>query len=89
MKWKFHVRCGGGEKPEIKTKVYLFLWLTKPQIRKIFEKLFNVNILSVNTHLAPMKKKRLGLKQGYKTRYKRAIIKIKADQKIPIFSNDD
>ena len=51
--------------------------LTKPQIRTIIEKLFNVKVLSVNTHLRPIKKKRVGLNQGYKTRYKRAIITIK------------
>lgn len=33
-----------------------------------------------------MKKKRIGLKQGYKTRYKRTIITIQKDQTIPIFN---
>jgi len=59
--------------------------LTKVQIKKILENLFKINILSVNTHLPPIKKKRLGLKQGYKTRYKRVIITIKSNQQIPIF----
>lgn len=59
--------------------------LTKPQIKKILENLFKINIISVNTHLPPIKKKRLGLKQGYKARYKRVIITIKSNQKIPIF----
>nr|WVH38984.1 50S ribosomal protein L23 [Ulva taeniata] len=59
--------------------------LTKPQIKKILEGLFQINITSVNTHLPPTKKKRLGLKQGYKVRYKRVIITIKPNQKIPIF----
>lgn len=62
--------------------------LTKPQIKKIFEKLFNINILSINTHLPPTKKKRLGLQQGYKVRYKRVIITIRPEQKIPIFGVD-
>nr|YP_009367530.1 ribosomal protein L23 [Pseudoneochloris marina]ARK14510.1 ribosomal protein L23 [Pseudoneochloris marina] len=62
--------------------------LTKPQIRKVFESLFNVNVISVNTHLPPTKKKRLGLQQGYKTRYKRVILTIKPDQKIPIFEEE-
>nr|AOC61616.1 ribosomal protein L23 [Gloeotilopsis planctonica] len=57
--------------------------LTKPQIRKIFEKLFGVQVLSVNSHLLPTKKKRLGLNQGYKTRYKRIIVTISAGQKLP------
>ena len=59
--------------------------LTKPQIKKILENLFKINIISVNTHLPPIKKKRLGLKQGYKARYKRVIITVKSDQQIPIF----
>lgn len=59
--------------------------LTKSQIKKILENLFKINIISVNTHLPPIKKKRLGLKQGYKARYKRVIIKIKSNQQIPIF----
>ena len=59
--------------------------LTKPQIKKILENLFKINIISVNTHLPPKKKKRLGLKQGYKARYKRVIITIKSNQQIPIF----
>jgi large subunit ribosomal protein L23 len=59
--------------------------LTKPQIKKILENLFKINIISVNTHLPPIKKKRLGLKQGYKARYKRVIITVKSNQQIPIF----
>ena len=59
--------------------------LTKPQIKKILENLFKINIISVNTHLPPKKKKRLGLKQGYKARYKRVIIKIRSNQQIPVF----
>jgi len=59
--------------------------LTKPQIKKVFENLFQVNVLAVNTHLPPVEKKRLGRQQGYKTRYKRVIITIKADQTIPVF----
>lgn len=59
--------------------------LTKLQIKKILENLFKINIISINTHLPPIKKKRLGIRQGYKTRYKRVIITIKSNQKIPIF----
>lgn len=59
--------------------------LTKLQIKQILENLFKINIISVNTHLPPIKKKRLGLKQGYKVRYKRVIITIKSNQQIPIF----
>lgn len=90
MKRKFHVRCGWGEKLEIISKVYLFRYvdprLTKPQIRKIFENLFDVTVIAVNSHLLPTRKKRIGLNQGYKTRYKRVIITIKSTQKIPMFN---
>jgi large subunit ribosomal protein L23 len=63
--------------------------LTKPQIRKVFENLFDIKVLAVNTHLLPTKKKRLGLNLGFKTRYKRAIITIKANQTIPIFETSN
>lgn len=58
--------------------------LTKPQIKKLFEQTFNVSIISVNTYIAPAKKKRLGLYQGYKNRYKRAIIKLKPEQELSL-----
>jgi len=61
--------------------------LTKKQIKQIFEKLFNVNILSINTHLLPIKKKKLSFQHGYKVRYKRTIITIKSNEQIPIFDN--
>jgi large subunit ribosomal protein L23 len=56
------------------------LRLTKSQIKKIFETLFQVNVLSVNTHIPPRQKIRVGLAQGYRPRYKRAIITLKAGQ---------
>ena len=59
--------------------------LTKPQIKKVFENLFQVSVIAVNTHLPPVKKKRLGRQQGYKTRYKRVIITNKSNEKILIF----
>jgi large subunit ribosomal protein L23 len=62
--------------------------LTKLKIKKILETLFKINIISINTHLPPIKRKRLGIKQGYKTRYKRVIITIKSNQQIPIFGID-
>lgn len=61
--------------------------VSKPQIRKVFETLFDVKVIAVNTHILPTKKKRLGLNQGFKARYKRAIITIKAGQTIPILGD--
>ena len=76
--------------PLIEKNQYTFdidVRLTKPQIKKVFENLFDVKVISVNTHILPTKKKRLGLNQGFKPRYKRAIITIKANQTIPIFED--
>nr|QIA46955.1 ribosomal protein L23 [Volvulina compacta] len=56
--------------------------LTKPQIKKVFEKLFNVNVISINTHIPPRQKIRVGLAQGFRPQYKRAIITIKEGQSI-------
>lgn len=68
-----------------KNRQYTFdvdLRLTKPQIKKEFETLFNVDVISVNTHIPPRQKIRVGLAQGYRPRYKRAIITIKEGQAI-------
>lgn len=56
--------------------------LTKPQIKKLFETLFNVNIMAVNTHIPPRRRLRVGMAQGYKPTYKRAIITLKEGQSI-------
>lgn len=55
------------------------LKLTKPQIKNLIEKFFQVEVLSVNTHCPPSKKK---------TRYKRAIITLKNGQSLPIYSGE-
>ena len=68
-----------------KNRQYTFdvdLRLTKPQIKKVFETLFNVDVISVNTHIPPRQKIRVGLAQGYRPHYKRAIITIKEGQSI-------
>nr|YP_009105120.1 ribosomal protein L23 [Edaphochlorella mirabilis]AIT93769.1 ribosomal protein L23 [Edaphochlorella mirabilis] len=64
------------------------LRLTKLQIKKLIEELFEVKVLAVNTHRPPRKKRRLGLSQGYRTRYKRVIITIKSGQSIPLFADN-
>jgi large subunit ribosomal protein L23 len=50
------------------------LKLNKIEIKKIIEDLLNVQVLAVNTHIPPRKKKG---KNKYTTYYKRAIITIK------------
>nr|YP_009184722.1 ribosomal protein L23 [Oogamochlamys gigantea]ALO62805.1 ribosomal protein L23 [Oogamochlamys gigantea] len=54
--------------------------LSKPQIKKLFENLFNIKILTINTHIPPRKKLRVGFTQGYRPRYKRVIITLKKNQ---------
>ena len=58
--------------------------LTKPQIKNLIQETFQVDVIAVNTHRPPRKRKRLGYTQGYKTSYKRAIITIKRGQSIQI-----
>ena len=69
----------------VKNSQYTFdvdLRLTKSQIKKVFETLFAVDVISVNTHIPPRQKIRVGLAQGYRSRYKRAIITLKTGQSI-------
>ena len=58
--------------------------LTKPQIKNLIEATFQVDVIAVNTHRPPRKRKRLGYTQGYKTSYKRVIISVKRGQTIQI-----
>lgn len=80
--------------PIITEKTYLELYnkrqytfdvdkrLTKTQIKKLFENLFEVNVIAVNTHIPPRKKLRVGLTQGFRPSFKRAIITLKEGQSI-------
>lgn len=80
--------------PVITEKTYLALYknrqytfdidrrLTKTDIKKLFSSLFNVTILEVNTHIPPRKKIRVGMAQGFKPIYKRAIITLKEGDSI-------
>lgn len=47
---------------------------TKPEIKAAIESLFNVKVVSVNTHRPPRKKRRVGKFIGFKPQYKRAIV---------------
>ena len=61
------------------------LKLNKPQIKKLIQELFKVNVLAVNTHRPPRKKKVLGASKGYRSSYKRVIITLKSGDLIPLF----
>jgi len=68
-----------------KNKQYTFdvdLRLTKPQIKKLFETLFGVNVIGINTHRPPRKKVRAGMSIGYKPANKRVILTLKEGQSI-------
>jgi large subunit ribosomal protein L23 len=69
-----------------RNKQYTFdvdLRLTKPQIKKLFEELFEVNVIGINTHCPPRQKKRSASStKGYKSRYKRVIITLKEGQSL-------
>lgn len=68
-----------------KNRQYTFdvsLNLTKPQIKLLFEKLFGVNIIAINTHRPPRQRVRAGMRVGYRPRYKRVILTLKESQSI-------
>lgn len=56
----------------------------KPEIKKAVEGIYGVDVLSVNLIKIPPKKRRIGRNQGFKKGYKKAVVKIKAGQKIEI-----
>jgi len=58
---------------------------SKPQIKEAIEKLFNVTVESVNTMVVKGKKKRMGRNIGYRSDWKKAIVKITAGQSIARF----
>lgn len=51
--------------------------LNKIQIKKLFETLFKVEVIAVNTHIPPRRKLRVGMAQGFRPSFKRAIITLK------------
>ncbi len=80
--------------PIITEKTYLALYknrqytfdidkrLNKTQIKKLFSNLFNVDVIAVNTHIPPRQQLRVGMAQGYRPSFKRAIITLKEGQSI-------
>jgi len=80
--------------PVITEKTYLSLYknrqytfdidkrLTKTQIKKLFSNLFKVTVIAVNTHIPPRKQIRVGVAQGFRPTYKRAIITLKQGDSI-------
>ena len=58
----------------------------KIEIKKAIETIFKVNVLSVNTVNVLPKFKRMGKHEGYKSAYKKAVVKLAEGQKIDAFS---
>jgi large subunit ribosomal protein L23 len=58
---------------------------TKPMIKKAIEKIFGVSVVSVNTIVVKGKKKRMGKSAGYRSDWKKAIVKIQTGQTIAKF----
>jgi large subunit ribosomal protein L23 len=56
--------------------------LTKSQIKKLFEKLFAVNIVQIQTHIPPRKKITVGNVLGSSQKVKRVIFTLKEAQTI-------
>ena len=59
----------------------------KTQIKNAVEKLFDVQVESVNTVNCKGKKKRMGRSEGYTSDYKKAVVQLKADSKAIEFFN--
>ncbi len=59
----------------------------KTQIKYAVEKLFGVQVESVNTLNCKGKKKRMGRNEGYTPDYKKAVVQLKADSKAIEFFN--
>lgn len=57
----------------------------KPEIKEAVEKIFDVSVDSVNTIVVKGKKKRMGRNVGYRSDWKKAIVKVKEGQTIARF----
>lgn len=57
----------------------------KIEVKEAVEKLFNVDVVKVNLISVKPKKKRVGRHEGYKSAYKKAIVKLAIGQRIDKF----
>ena len=60
---------------------------TKTQIKKWVENFFDIKVKTINSHIPPKKKKKIGPIMGHSVRYKRMIITLQSGYSIPLFSN--
>jgi large subunit ribosomal protein L23 len=59
----------------------------KPSIKAAVEQLFDVKVVSVNTSLQPLRKRRVGKFIGTRARYKRAIVTLVSEDSITFFED--
>jgi len=60
---------------------------TKPSLKMAIEQLFDVKVISVNTSLQALKKRRVGRFIGRKSQYKRAIVTLAPEDSITLFED--
>jgi|TARA_B100000683_G_C12382838_1_gene512084 large subunit ribosomal protein L23 len=60
----------------------------KVDLKQAIEQLFDVKVISVNTSLLPLRKRRVGKFIGKKARYKRAIVKLAPEDSISLFEEE-
>jgi len=60
----------------------------KNAVKSAIEQLFDVKVISVNTSLLPLRKRRVGKFIGKKSRYKRAIVKLASEDSIKLFEEE-
>ena len=60
--------------------------ISKPIIKEAIEYIFNVKVIKINTCHLPKKKRKVGRFQGYKSHYKKAIVKLSPNDRINLFS---
>jgi len=60
----------------------------KIAVKYAVEKLFDVKVISVNTSLLPLQKRRVGKFIGKKARYKRAVVKLAPENSITLFEEE-
>nr|YP_010336356.1 ribosomal protein L23 [Goniotrichopsis reniformis]UNJ14762.1 ribosomal protein L23 [Goniotrichopsis reniformis] len=57
-------------------------------IKKSIELIFNVKVIAVNTYHMPKKKRRIGKYEGYRSHYKKAIVKLASSDSINLFPEE-
>lgn len=60
--------------------------MDKTKIRQAIEYIFDVKVIKINTCNMPRKKRKIGRFQGYKSLYKKAIVKLSSNDKISLLS---